>query len=415
MTVVSGRVAAALLVAAFLGVAAAALRTARVLGAASQDSHVALRARSRALPRNPAPRRRLARAELAGGNPQAALRRLEAVQLDAPFAAEVWLERAEAALQAGHADEARRAALRAVALAPVDAAGCGRAALVLLQLNEAAAAEPLLHCQMAYSDRAREVLDLAHAVYADERVVLADVVPPDGLHVRRYLGWAYDRDYVEAAIVGWEALATHAPTSPERLRHIDFLVRHGAMAAADAMWTAAYGPHPPGRVYDGDFEGDPVGAGFGWNMQEMDGARIALTAGAAARGRRGLSIEFRGGNLAFGHVWQVVPVLPERRYRLSALVHVEGVTSFSGPRLRIDPHVSCPGLVGGDSSELRGTRAWGPIGVEFATPPGCQAIIVRIVRPPTDRMDRDLRGRLDVDDVTLVEMGNSLAAPEGAS
>jgi hypothetical protein len=177
------------------------------------------------------------------------------------------------------------------------------------------------------------------------------------------------------------------------------------MAAADALWTAAYGSHPPGRIFDGDFEGDPVGGGFGWNIQSIEGARVAVTAGAAARGRRGLSIEFRGGNFEFGHVWQVVPVLPERRYRLSALAHAEGITSFSGPRFRVEAHVTCPGLQGGDSPELRGTRAWGPIAVEFSTPPGCRAVIVRIVRPPTDRLDRDLRGRLDVDDVTLMEVG----------
>ena len=47
----------------------------------------------------------------------------------------------------------------------------------------------------------------------------------------------------------------------------------------------------------------------------------------------GLSVEFRGGNVAFFGVRQVVSVEGGRRYRLSALVRTDGVTSLSGPRL----------------------------------------------------------------------------------
>lgn len=401
---VRSRLAGAAVVIAFLGIAAAAVETRRHLTPARADDRAALAAQVRRLPQRLASHRRLARYDLAAGRPAAALHDLAAIE--APFSAELWLDRAEAAMQAGRVESARRAAERAVVLAPVDASACERAALVLLQLGDTTGAAPYLRCQVAYADRVRDVLDLAHAVYADEATVLTTVVPAEATQVRRYLGWAYDRGLLDAAKLGWTALVSYAPTDAERLRHADFLLKRGEIADADALWATVFGEQPVGRIFDGGFEKDPVNAGFGWMILPLDGARMTLNATAAAHGRRGLAIEFRGGNLDFAHVGQVVRVAGARRYRLSALVDADRVTSVSGPRFRIEGYgVGCAGMQGADSRELKGTKAWSTVAVEFETPPSCEAVIVRIVRPPTDRLDRDLRGRLEIDDVTLLEVG----------
>jgi hypothetical protein len=45
------------------------------------------------------------------------------------------------------------------------------------------------------------------------------------------------------------------------------------------------------------------------------------------------------------------------------------------------------------------------VAIEFETPSDCQAIVIMVRRPATNRLDRDLRGRLYVDDVKLSDLG----------
>jgi hypothetical protein len=315
--------------------------------------------------------------------------------------------RALGGLRPGALARARRAGLAAARVAPNDPAACHRAALVLLQADAPAAAPPSLRCVLANDPaRAWPTLDVAHAVYRDPTTLLERVAPPGPAGVRQLLGWAYGRGELTVADVAWTALATVPPTAADRLRHVDFLIAQGQVETAEGVWAETYGPRPPGVVFDGGFERDLVGAGFGWWLGRPQDARIAIEGGtAAARGRRGLAIDFRGGNPEFRHVSQVVPVEAGRRYRITALVASEAVSSLSGPRLRVDAMHACLGLAQADGPDIRGTTAWRSIEVPFVTPPGCRAVILRVVRPATGRLDRDLRGRLYLDEVALVDDG----------
>jgi len=410
------RVAGVALAVGFVVAAVGCLALGHVASRSPSSSRAALEARVRALPCNVADRLTLARLDLAAGRPRAARARLASSLRSAPFSADLWLARAEAALHAGRPREARRASRAAVALAPTSGFACYRAALVLLQIGDGVATDPPLRCALENDPgSASAVLDLAHAVYADDAVVLDALVPPDAQSQRGFLAWAYSRGSAEAARRGWEALAAIGASAADRLRHIDFLLSQGEVDAAAALWTAGYGPRGPGLVFDGDFEGDPVGAGFGWAFRGVEGARIAIAGGpAAARGARGLAIEFAGGNLDFAHVSQIVPVAGGRRYQLSALVRADGITSLSGPRLAVLPYAGCEGFQPVYGPELLGTRPWSPSDVDFTTPPGCRAVMVLVRRAPTTRLDHDLRGRLYLDDVKLTDADDA-SATESAS
>jgi len=415
-TGVTGRAAAAVLAATLLFASLACVLLARIAWQSPPASCPAPAALARILPWAPDYPRALARLDLAAGHPAAARAHLAAALQRSPFDAELWLARAEAGLQIGRPAEARRAALQGAALAPVDASACWRAALVLLQVGDGPAAVALLRCVLENAPgRAAEVLDLAHMVYGDDNVVL-EVVPPDADHVRQFLGWAYDRTLGEAAALGWDALQPLGPTAADRLHHVDFLLAGGHVDGAETLWTDAYGSRQPTGVFDGGFERDPVGTGFGWHLGRLDGARIAIEGGAAAaHGARGLAIDFAGGNLDFAHVSQVVPVAGGRRYRLSALVRTEAITSLSAPRLTVLPHASCLGMEPASGSELSGTRPWTPQAIEFVTPLACRAIVVLVRRVPTTRLDRDLRGRLYLDDVALADLGDASATDSASA
>jgi hypothetical protein len=405
----SARIAAALLAGTFLTAAGQASVLAWLAWRGPLVTRADLMHRLRAVPEDASPQRLLARVEERAGRFERARARLAAALRRSPLAADLWLERAEAALHAGRIGEALRAAERACALAPVDADLNYRAALVLLQAGDVAAAAPRLRSVLENApDLTAQVLELAHGVYRDDTLVLRRIVPPEAESVRRFLAWAYDRRLTAAASAGWDALLGRGAALADRLQHVSFLIEQGEIETAASLWVAAYGPWGGGRVFEGGFERDPVNAGFGWVFHRFEGVRVRVAGGAAAaEGTRGLVIEFSGGNPEFAHVTQIVPVTGGRRYRLSALMRAEGLTSLSGPRLEVQAHVACPGMVTEEGPELRGTRAWGPVSIEFATPPGCRAVRVLVHRVRTDRFDRDVRGRLYLDDVRLLEVGEA--------
>ena len=403
---VLGRVGAGGLVATYLAAATGAVVLARLAWQPAQ-TRTELVARTAVLPADVAPREALAAADLAAGRPAAALRRLDQALGHSSFSARLWLAAAEVALQLGRTDQAVAAAEQAHALAPTDAAGCERAALVLMQAERNLEATPLLRCVATFRPkRAPAVFDLALAVFGDDAVVRERVTPPGVEGQRAFLAWAYEHRMVGAALRAWEAFA---PTGAgDRLRQIDFLLAQGQVEPAEQLWSAAYGLRDRNLVFDGGFEDDPVGAGFGWWIRDARGVRARLAGGhAAAAGARGLAIEFSGGNVSFDQVTQIVPVQGDRRYRLSALVRTEGVTSLSGPRLRVDEHPGCPGLEPTNGPDWLGTRPWEPTGLEFTTPKGCQAVTVQVRRLPTERLDRDIRGRAYVDEVALRDLGDA--------
>jgi hypothetical protein len=103
----------------------------------------------------------------------------------------------------------------------------------------------------------------------------------------------------------------------------------------------------------------------------------------------------------------VVPVAGGRRYRLTALVRSAGLTSLAGPRLQVDRHGSCPELDTVGTPDFRGTTPWTPVSLEFTTPAPCAAVNVRLKRAPSTRLDRELRGRLWLDDVRLTDLGDA--------
>jgi hypothetical protein len=411
--VATPRLAGLTLAAALVLTAAAAISLAGIAWRRPPATRGALLSLGRMLPQGAvAHLRLLAQLDLAAGRPAAARRRLAAANRRSPFEGALWLDRATAALHEGRIAEAGALAVRGASFAPADPEACRRAAMILLQANDRPAAAPLLRCVLEHGTRRQSeaVLDLAHEVYGNDALVVQTVVPPDADHLRRSLSWAYSHRLVAAAEAAWTALEPLRPAAADRLRHIDFLLSMRAIAAADRLWTAAYGPRGKGIVFDGGFEGEPIRTGFGWRLGEAEGVRVAVTRAAAVRDARGLSVEFLGGNPTFGNVCQVVPVAGGHRYRLTAFVTTDGITSLSGPRLRVDAH-TCPGMSPVESADLRGTLPWHPIALEFRTPEDCASVFVRVVRRRTERLDRNISGRFFLDEVSLEDFGRADATP----
>jgi tetratricopeptide (TPR) repeat protein len=402
------RVAAGgLLVLACLLAAAANLRVARLAWQEVPQTRLDARAAAAALRGNVSYQQSEARFALSAGHPNAAHALLKHALDAAPLTAGLWLDRADAALHAGLLPEAHEAAIAATVLAPTDAAGCYRAAIVLLQAGDGDAALLALRCVVdSAPSRTAQALDLADAVTGGDTVRLRAVVPPDADGLRQLLAWAYARRRPEMAAVAWDGLGSRGATAGDRLRHIDFLLGEGRIDAAEDLWTAGYGARSSSRVFDGGFEDDPVDDGFGWILARDGDTRVTFVGGgAAAHGHRALAIELGRGGSEQSPVRQIVPVDGGRRYRLSALVRADGLAARLGPRIEVRAYPpACPSFAVG--RELSGGSSWGAVGLEFDTARACRAVEVVVRRPVADRPNDDRGGRFYLDDVQLIDIGD---------
>ena len=119
-------------------------------------------------------------------------------------------------------------------------------------------------------------------------------------------------------------------------------------------------------------------------------------------GARTLRIEFDGArNLDYGHVFQYVPVQPNTRYRFSGSIRTKGITTDSGPRLQVFDAFDM-GKLFLSSENIVGTAGWSWQQFEFKTKADIHLLVVRVARPPSNKLDNQIAGVVWIDRVSLV-------------
>ena len=94
--------------------------------------------------------------------------------------------------------------------------------------------------------------------------------------------------------------------------------------------------------------------------------------------------------MSYNHVRQVVP-LPAGQYRLTAWAKTKGLTTNEGPRLAVD---------GLNTDSLTGTSDWTPLELRFQLPEP-KAVVVHIVRTPSQKFDNKIEGTVWLDDFVI--------------
>jgi hypothetical protein len=149
----------------------------------------------------------------------------------------------------------------------------------------------------------------------------------------------------------------------------------------------------PQRLANVRFEDQPNGSPFDWKVTPADGVEI--------RRNDGLEIRFSGtANINFANVSQFTTVSPGR-YRFSAEINAEGVTTDEGPFFHIfDP--GNPSRLSVESPPAKGTAARSWITLDVLVAPSTQALQIQIERRPSQKFDNKIGGTLHVYQVSLV-------------
>jgi hypothetical protein len=171
-----------------------------------------------------------------------------------------------------------------------------------------------------------------------------------------------------------------------------------AFATAQESWADWLGPsrdgylHPE-RLANVRFRDAPDGSPFDW--------RLEPTAGVEIRQDDGLEIHFDGTeNVEFSNVSQFATV-NSGRYRFSAEIKAEDVTTDQGPFFHIFDPVD-PNRLSVKTSPVKGTVARSWVTLEVPVPPGTPALQVRIERTRSQKFDNKIDGTLRVYQASLL-------------
>lgn len=224
------------------------------------------------------------------------------------------------------------------------------------------------------------------------------------------LAFLADGQYTTAALEVWNRLIAKDPHTNSKLafKLIDMLVAQERFEEAGTVWRQAIASDPApaysgnSLVYDGGFEKDISGGGFGWRQSDVEGADFDFDSEEKHSGSRSARLIFDGAkNLSYESLFQYVLVSPGTRYRFQGFLRTDQISTETGMRFEIvDPkdqqHVDVV------TPNETGSLPWTLEQVDLTTGPKTHLILIRLVRKPSERLDNKLRGTVWIDDVSLV-------------
>ena len=261
------------------------------------------------------------------------------------------------------------------------------------------------------SSAGRKVFTLA-ANATDDRKAILEMLPPEAPIFFDYLRFRVEQGDMPAAEETWSRLVqlNLRFDLPATFPYLDALIQHRQIAKLVEAWTTLAGAFPTqiqrpdysaNLVTNGSFRFDILNGGLDWRVVPTEGAAVGFDFAKTSAGARALRITFDGSrNLNYGHVFQYVPVQPSTRYRFSASMRVEGITSDSGARFQVCDAYNIADL-SLSTQNLTGTSAWSQQNAEFMTKPDTRLVLIRVARPMSSRLDNKIAGTVWIANVSL--------------
>jgi tetratricopeptide (TPR) repeat protein len=255
----------------------------------------------------------------------------------------------------------------------------------------------------------------------DIRLLLDQVLPDTPGAYTQALAFLVDAQDPAAALEVWRRLIAKDRHTEWRWAYVltDMLVAKEKFEDAGTVWREAVEMNPGSTpaysgnslVFDGGFENDISGGGFGWRQSDVGGADFDFDADQKHSGNRSARLIFDGSkNLAYQELFQYILVSPATRYHFQGFLRTDQISTESGMRFEIlDPkdQQQFDLLTPGET----GTRPWTLAQSDFTTGPQTHLILIRLTRKLSERLDNKLRGTVWIDDVSLVPTEAGSAPP----
>jgi hypothetical protein len=199
--------------------------------------------------------------------------------------------------------------------------------------------------------------------------------------------------------------------------YIERLIALGRIGEAESVWQdlerlgivkRSGVDESDNLIFNGDFEQVPLNAGFDWRAWPVRYLALDFSASGAYHGAHCLRVDFTvNRNEEYEPVYEIVPVLPNHTYLLNASVRAEGITSDTGPYLRVQD-TQQPSFPDATSETTVGTTPWHPVHLDFSTGPKTRSIRLSIWRPRGRVFPTEISGSFWLDAVSLKSMGSAV-------
>ena len=335
---------------------------------------------------------------------------VEAVK-STPAAPSKWCDLGDGFLQAGQVSQARYCYSRALALGPQIPPLLVRSAIFYDAVQDDEQAFRLGASALQKSDLYRAtVLDW----YRDRKFGLNDILCrglPTGSHgAEVYLRYWMGLDEIGNAKTTWDWMLSHHYADGAIARdYVNFLFGDRDYREASTAWAAFLGSRRNGYresnwLFNGDFENEPSGVPFDWEITSIAGqVDTALDSKVAYTGSHSLRIRFAGtDNVNYGGAVQRTSA-PAGIYRFTAYIRTQDVTTDKGISFRIfDPENSA--RVDARTEQFVGTKGWTKVEQTFRVPAAAKLIELQVIREPTMKFDNKVSGTAWIDTVSLAKI-----------
>jgi len=351
-------------------------------------------------------------------DPAEGLRHLERATELNPGKPSYWADLGSACESTGNRECADRSFERALALSPMTPHLYWTNANYNLRTGRVEKALPLLRRLLELDPSyAEPTFDLCLRMLDDPEIIFRQVVPT-GRQARLRLGLArflVTHGHADFSYQVWrETRETLTPPAPFPLAwaepYLESLLELGRYSEALSVWqdlerlglvTDFAAERGRNLVFNGGFERWPLNTGFDWRYREESHLSIDFSNFRAYAGARCLALDYvLAANEEDEPVYQIVAVIPGERYRLTAYVRSEDITSDSGPRLRV-VSLECPNCLNASSPAVVGTTDWHPVELEFSVGGGTRFVRLSIWRPRSRAFPSNITGRFWLDAVSL--------------
>jgi hypothetical protein len=222
-----------------------------------------------------------------------------------------------------------------------------------------------------------------------------EVIAPENLVL--YLQWLTRWAMTENSLVVWQKIRENGKPDIEiGLQFAHFLLGQKRIAESMSVWQEYL---TLDGMTNAGFENEISQRGFDWRYwgDKDDNWTIERVNHETYEGDHALRISFAGRqNISFQNLYQIVPVTPQKRLRLNYAWKSDGISTDQGPFVEIVGYDQNGLLQSGPM--IIGTHAWRKESIEFRTPAGCRAALVRVRRRPSHRFDSKIKGSLWLDD-----------------
>jgi hypothetical protein len=324
---------------------------------------------------------------LQGADLEGALRAYDLSLRANPLYGAAWRARAAALLQADRTEEALQALERFLSLSRPSASALWEAGvLALLAGRPQRAWELMARFLRLRPQEQRRVFSLLEPSWA------ARYLP--GEFRSAYLHYLVEHERPLQALAFWQQVGGLGPEDGMVL--CNGLLRKGRWQEARALWLKLRPGAQEGLLYNPSLDAPLAGGCLGWRPGQAQGIRVLQGKEGCLQGSCVL-VHFDGSrNLQADALTQTVVLEPGRTYVLRAMLRVQGITTRSGPRLRVRT-LHCSTSKYWLSEDLQGSTGWRPLQVRFQLPEDCALVEVSLHRLCTWRLDSKIKGLLWTD------------------